>query len=56
MTNDEKEYNRYEDYNKRYFDIYTGLKSYSDFKTKYVLIISGVGILTILNILEKNIY
>ena len=54
MTNDEKEYDRYEDYNKRYSDIYKGLKSYSDSKAKYILIISGVGILTILNILEKN--
>ena len=56
MTNDEKEYARYEDYNKRYSDIYKGLKSYSDSKAKYILIISGVGILTILNILEKNMF
>lgn len=56
MINDEKEYARYEDYNKRYSDIYKGLKSYSDSKAKYILIISGVGILTILNILEKNMF
>lgn len=56
MTDDEKEYDRYEDYNKRYSDIYKGLKSYSDSKAKYILIISGVGILTILNILEKNMF
>ena len=40
MTNDEKEYKRYEDYNKRYSDIYKGLKSYSDSKAKYILMIS----------------
>jgi len=56
MTNDEKEYKRYEDYNKRYSDIYKGLKSYSDSKAKYILMISGVGILTILNILEKDMF
>lgn len=56
MTNDEKEYRRYEDYNKRYSDIYKGLKSYSDSKAKYILMISGVGILTILNILEKGMF